>query len=268
MQKVKIGFIGTGNMAQAIIHGMLKSRQYLPEQINLYDVDQEKCEKLAEQGMQALSSSSDVVKESNIIFLAVKPQNYGEVLQGVRAATTQEKLFVSIAAGISIPYIVRELDVNCPVVRVMQNTPLLIGKGATALCRADNVTDQQFQCVKEIFEASGETAVLTEDKMNAVIAVNGSSPAYVYLFAKAIIDYAVNQGIDAQAALQLTCKTLEGSAGMLKESGYTPDELIRMVSSPGGTTLKALEALEERGFYQALLEAMDRCTQRAEELGK
>ena len=268
MQKVKIGFIGAGNMAQAIIHGMLKSGKYLPEQINLYDVDQKKCEKLAEQGMQAAGSSQEVVKQSDIIFLAVKPQNYSEVLQGVRECVTQEKLFVSIAAGISISYIIRELGVNCPVIRVMPNTPLLIGKGATALCRADHVSEEQFQCVKEIFEASGETAVLTEDKMNAVIAVNGSSPAYVYLFAKAIIDYAVSQGIDSQSALQLTCKTLEGSAGMLQESGYTPDELIKMVSSPGGTTLKALEALEEKGFYQALLEAMDRCTQRAEELGK
>lgn len=104
--------------------------------------------------------------------------------------------------------------------------------------------------------------------MNAVIAVNGSSPAYIYLFAKAILDYAAGEGIDAQAALQLTCKTLEGAAGMLRDSGHTPDELIRMVSSPGGTTLKALEALEELGFYPALLEAMSRCTRRAEELGR
>lgn len=268
MQKVKIGFIGAGNMAKAIINGMVDKGGFLADQIALYDVDSQKCAGFAAKGMRVQSNASEVVMVSDVIFLAVKPQNYSEVLSEIRQAVTKEKIFVSIAAGISISFITGELGIKCPVVRAMPNTPLLIGKGATALCRADNVTEEDFRCVQRIFEASGETAVLTEDKMNAIIAVNGSSPAYVYLFAKAILDYAASQGIDAQAALQLTCKTLEGSAGMLKESGYTPDELIKMVSSPGGTTLKALEALEEKGFYPALMDAMDRCTRRAEELGR
>lgn len=268
MQKVKIGFIGAGNMAQAIIKGMVDNGGFSAGQITLFDVDSQKCAAFAAKGMNIQSNVSEVVTASDVIFLAVKPQNYSEVLQGIRQAVSKEKIFVSIAAGISISFITRELGMDCPVIRAMPNTPLLIGKGATALCRADNVTDEDFRCIEEIFGASGETAVLTEDKMNAIIAVNGSSPAYVYLFAKAILDYAASQGIDPQAALLLTCKTLEGSAGMLRESGYTPDELIKMVSSPGGTTLKALEALEEKGFYQALMEAMDRCTRRAEEVGR
>ena len=136
-------------------------------------------------------------------------------------------------------------------VRAMPNTPLLLGKGATALCKASNVTDQVFHMVLDIFAASGDVAVLTEDKMNTVIAVNGSSPAYIYLFAKAVVDWAAAQNIENKTALELICKTLEGSAEMLRSSGNTPDELIKMVSSPGGTTLKAMEALKEHGSTKA-----------------
>ena len=160
------------------------------------------------------------------------------------------------------------LGTPCPVVRAMPNTPLLLGKGATALCKASNVTDQVFHMVLDIFAASGDVAVLTEDKMNTVIAVNGSSPAYIYLFAKAIVDWAAAQNIENKTALELICKTLEGSAEMLRSSGNTPDELIKMVSSPGGTTLKAMEALKKHGFYEGLWDAMDQCTKRAEELGR
>lgn len=268
MKEVQLGFIGAGNMANAIIHGILKNGSYQPGQIHFYDLNAEKSQALTKQGLIFEADALKVVDACDIIVLAVKPQNYQEVLSEIKPAVTAEKLFVTIAAGISIGFIQRALEIPCPVVRAMPNTPLLLGKGATALCQGENVTAEAFERVYELFAASGEVAVLPEDQMNTIIAVNGSSPAYVYLFAKAILDYASAQGIAPEAALRLTCKTLEGSAAMLRESGHTPDELIKMVSSPGGTTLKALEALEAHDFYGALQDAMARCTQRAEELGK
>lgn len=255
-------------MAGAIINGMLRGGSCDPGAICVYDVDEKKCGRMAQKGLTVCASSVKVVQKSHIVFLAIKPQNYKEVLLGIREAAGEETVFVTIAAGISIAYIRDQLQKNCPVARAMPNTPLLLGKGATALCRSDGLSDADFERVTAIFSSSGAVEILPESQMNTVIAVNGSSPAYIYLFAKAVLDYAEQVGIDGKAALHLICKTLEGSAAMLQDAGSTPDELIRMVSSPGGTTLKALEALETNGFYDSLLKAMEACTKRAEELGQ
>lgn len=268
MKTFRIGFIGAGNMATAIIRGMLGKGDYKPKDISVYDLNPAQIDKMRAMGVQPADSAIEIVKQCDVIFLAVKPQNYEEVLTGIRPAATKEKFFVTIAAGISTEYIMNTLEIPCPVVRAMPNTPLLLGKGATALCKASNVSDDDFHLIRDIFAASGDVAVLTEDKMNTIIAVNGSSPAYIYLFAKAVVDWAAAQGIDNKVALDLICKTLEGSAEMLRSSGNTPEELIKIVSSPGGTTLKAMEALEKHGFYEGLWDAMDQCTQRAEELGR
>ena len=268
MKTLKIGFIGAGNMATAIIRGILGKGDYKPNDISVYDLNPAQIEKMCAMGVRPADSAVEIVKQCDLVFLAVKPQNYEEVLAGIRSSVAKETIFVTIAAGISTEYIMKALGVSCPVVRAMPNTPLLLGKGATALCRASNVPNDIFHSVIDIFSASGDVAVLTEDKMNTIIAVNGSSPAYIYLFAKAVVDWAVTQGIDSKVALDLICKTLEGSAEMLRSSGNTPDELIKMVSSPGGTTLKAMEALKKHGFYEGLWDAMDQCTKRAEELGR
>lgn len=263
----KIGFIGAGNMAGAIIEGILSQNVADAASLGIIDISSEKCARFKERGVNIFDTYEAIAKFSDIIFLAVKPQNYDEVLTSLRGFTNG-KIIVSIAAGISTGYIKTRLGDNTSVVRAMPNTPLLRGCGATALCHVPPVTDGQFLKVKQIFEAGGSVDVLPEDKMNAVISVNSSSPAYVYLFAKAVINGAVKQGIDAATATGLIVKTLEGSAKMIKSSGYTPDELIKMVSSPGGTTLKALEALYEHDFEGAVIDAMERCTKRAEELGK
>ena len=269
MEKTKIGFIGAGNMATAVIRGMISENGgYSAENILAFDTNPVQLEKMKGIGVEIEESANDVVAKAQIIFLAVKPQNYEDVLAVIRPVVTPDKIFVTIAAGISTSYITERLGIACPVIRAMPNTPLLLAKGATALCRADNVSDAAFAAIEKIFAASGYVAVLTEDKMNEIIAVNGSSPAYIYLFVKAVVDWAASHDIERQTALELICKTLEGSAEMLRSSGNTPDELIKMVSSPGGTTLKALEALEEHGFYTGLLDAMDQCTKRAEELGR
>ncbi len=264
----KIGFIGAGNMATAIINGIISNNASLPENLNVFDLDAEKIRLMQEKGVNTLADSKAVVTNSDIIVLAVKPQNYAEVLQEIKAVTDECKIFVSIAAGISIAYVREQLGLNCPVVRVMPNTPLLLGKGASALCPSENISDEDFATVKNMFALSGTVEVIEEANMNEIISVNGSSPAYVYLFAKVMADYAKSCGIDYDKAMNLICATLEGSAEMLRNSGDDAETLIQKVSSKGGTTIAALNKLREYKFEEAVTEAMKACTNRAEELGK
>ena len=264
----KIGFVGAGNMATAIIKGLLSQNNGNPELVNVFDLSVEKCDFIKKMGVNVCKTGVDVMKNSDIIVLAVKPQNYSEVLQELKNDVTPDKTFVSIAAGISIEFVRNSLNCNCPVVRVMPNTPLLLKKGATALCPSDNISDENKQIVYDMFAGSGVCEYISEEHMNEVIAVNGSSPAYIYLFAKAMAEYAENHGIEYNKAMNLICAALEGSAAMLRESGDSADILIEKVSSKGGTTIAALEKFREHGFYEAVQDAMDACTKRAEELGK
>ncbi|MCD8026118.1 MAG: pyrroline-5-carboxylate reductase [Clostridiales bacterium] len=264
----KIGFIGAGNMATAIINGLIAQNDGKADFINAFDVSSEKCDAMQKLGVSICKTGVDVVAYSDIIVLAVKPQNYPEVLQSLKNNVTEQKTFVSIAAGISIAFVQSGLGCNCPVVRVMPNTPLLLKKGASALCPSENISDEDKQIVYNMFAGSGVCEYITEEHMNEIIAVNGSSPAYIYLFAKAMADYAQSCGIDYGKAMNLICATLEGSAAMLRESGDSADELIAKVSSKGGTTIAALDRLKAHGFYEAVQDAMTACTDRAEELGK
>lgn len=262
----KIGFIGAGNMATAIINGIVSKKLYDASFIYVYDIDEIKLNSFKVRGMNPLSSITQITENCDIIFLAVKPQNFHEVLTEVKQCYRNSSIIVSIAAGISTAKIKSYLGEDAKVIRTMPNTPLMLGYGATALSLVPPVKEDEFDEVLKIFGAVGVTEILPEDKMNEVISVNGSSPAYVYLFAKAIVDAAVKQGIDYNVALNLTVNTFLGSSYMLLNSGKTPDELIKMVSSPGGTTLKALEIFENLDFSNITLKAMDACTKRAKEL--
>lgn len=264
----QIGFIGAGNMATAIIKGLIAQHDGKADFINVFDVSTEKCDEIAKLGVNIKSCAEAVAESSNIIVLAVKPQNYAEVLSSLKACASSDKTFVSIAAGISINYVQAALECRCPVVRVMPNTPLLLKKGASALCPSDNISEDDKQTVYDMFAGSGVCEYISEDHMNEIISVNGSSPAYIYLFAKAMADYAQQKGIDYDKAMNLVCATLEGSAAMLRESGDSADVLIQKVSSKGGTTIAALDKLREHSFTQAIWDAMEACTNRAEELGK
>ncbi len=261
----KIGFIGAGNMATAIIKG-LTAQNGTVENLGVFDTDSEKCEIMRQAGVQVYPSSAELVRQCDITVLAVKPQNYAEVLAAVKEQADKNKTFVSIAAGISIAYVRNALGCDCPVVRVMPNTPLLLKKGASALCPSDNISEEDKKLVYKMFAGSGVCEYIPEEHMNEIISVNGSSPAYIYLFAKTMAEYAEGCGIDYDQAMNLICATLEGSAAMLRESGDSADTLIQKVSSKGGTTIAALEKLRQSGFTDALFAAMDACTKRAEEL--
>lgn len=264
----RIGFIGAGNMATAIIKGIISQDKNSAGFINVFDVSAEKCDFMQSLGVNTCKSGCDVVLNSNIIVLAVKPQNYAEVLEELSACVNESKTFVSIAAGISIAYVQNALKCKCPVVRVMPNTPLLLKKGASALCPSENISEEDKEIIYNMFAGSGVCEYIPEEHMNEIISVNGSSPAYIYLFAKAMADYAQEQGIEYDKAMNLICATLEGSAAMLRESGDSADVLIDKVSSKGGTTIAALDKLREHNFYEAVKDAMGACTKRAEELGK
>ncbi|HCA04492.1 MAG TPA: pyrroline-5-carboxylate reductase [Ruminococcaceae bacterium] len=263
----KIGFIGAGNMATAIVKGLIAQKGNAGF-IYVFDVNQAQLDAMSALGANACASGADVVKNSDIIVLAVKPQNYAEVLEALKPSVNESKTFVSIAAGISIAFVQNGLGCECPVMRVMPNTPLLLKKGASALCPSANMPEADKQTIYEMFSGSGVCEFIAEEHMNEIIAVNGSSPAFIYLFAKAMADYAEGCGIDYASAMNLVCATLEGSAAMLKESGDSADVLIQKVSSKGGTTIAALDKLKEHGFYDAVQDAMKACTKRAEELGK
>ncbi len=263
----KIGFIGAGNMATAIIKGLI-AQNHTADLINVFDVSEEKRQQMQALGVVLCASGAEVTEKSDIVVLAVKPQNYAEAIEALKKAATEDKTFVSIAAGISIGYVQKALGKPCPVVRVMPNTPLLLKKGASALCPSNNISEEDKEIVYRMFAGSGVCEYITEEHMNEIIAVNGSSPAYIYLFAKAMADYAAAQGIDYDKAMNLICATLEGSAAMLRESGDSADVLIDKVSSKGGTTIAALDKLREHGFVEAIHDAMQACTDRAEQLGK
>lgn len=264
----KIGFIGAGNMATAIIKGIMAQNNNKADLINVFDISTDKCEPMKNLGVNVMASGKEIVDNSDIIVLAVKPQNYAEVLDGLKSSVSESKTFVSIAAGISIAYVQNALDCKCPVVRVMPNTPLLLKKGASALCPSENISEEDNKIIYNMFSGSGVCEYITEEHMNEIISVNGSSPAYIYLFAKAMADYAQSCGIEYDKAMNLICATLEGSAAMLRESGDSADVLIEKVSSKGGTTIAALDKLREHNFYESVQDAMDACTHRAEELGK
>lgn len=268
MDKIKIGFIGAGNMGAAIMKGISKSEAGKNIELYAFDPDSAKLENLAEYGVNPCKNEVELTEKCGYIFLAVKPQIIEGVIETAAPAVTSDKVIVSIAAGITDEFIASKTIPEAKVILVMPNTPLLLGEGASALSKNENVTDEEFEVILNVFRACGKAAVVPKDKMKEIIAINGSSPAFIYLFAKGFVDYANSVGISADSALELFSQSLIGSAKMLTESGYTIDELIKMVSSPGGTTLAGLDKLYEGKLEDTVKNCCESCTKRAYELSK
>ena len=261
-----IAFIGAGNMAYAIVGGLVNpaASLFVPkEQITIFDTCVSQYEKFG-QGFRIAKDIGEAL-QADIIVLAVKPQNYPEVLEDICGTVLDGKIIVSIAAGISTAYIESKIG-HCAVVRAMPNTPLLIGKGVTALCCNVNTADEDFALVERIFEAGGTTIRLAERDMNKICAATGSSPAYIFLMIKAICEGAEAQDIVCEDMRAAVCNMVIGSATLALKSDKSLDELIRMVTSPKGTTEQALRVLHEADFEKTVIAAMDACTKRADEL--
>ena len=261
-----VGFIGTGKMAKAIISRLYSNK--IGMRAMAYDISRNNYDLLSKMGVVICQSSAEVVKRCEFIILAVKPQNFPEVLSEIKSELTEKNVVVSIAAGITQEYVAKAIGFVPKFVQVMPNTPLLIGQGSTAIARGTKVDDKSFNFVNKIFSLNGQTYVVPADQMNDIIAINGSSPAFIYMFAKGFLNFAKRKGIDAETALNLFCASLTGSAQMLLSSGKSPDGLIEDVSSPGGTTLAGLAVLESNNFVEIIEKTCEQTSKRAFELSK
>ncbi len=259
----KLGIIGAGNMGSAIINGIKKSG--MDVEMYAYDKFTEKLDTLP---VTPCANEIEVVKLCKYVLLSVKPQMLGEVLDTIAPAVTADTVFISICAGISAEFIRKHTIDNAKVVLVMPNTPMMLGEGASAMSCDDSVSDEEFSFARSVIGSCGITEVVPPNRMKEVIAINGSSPAFIYLYAKGFIDYADSVGIDKDAALRLFAQSLIGSAKMLSDSGMTVDELIKQVSSPGGTTIAGLEKLNEGDLLGDVKRCCEACTKRAYELGQ
>lgn len=262
----KIAFIGVGNMASAIINGITNTGVISFENIVLYDLFPDKCQPFLNQGATFAQSDIHAATLADCIVLAVKPQNFPELLPRLAQVDgIQNKLIVTIAAGVTVNTVSSALH-NAPVVRVLPNTPMLIGMGVSVICRSHVVSAQDFAFVSSMFEASGSVIYIEESEMNRMISVTSSSPAYVFGFIKAICDGAVAQGLTSDDILPAVCDMVIGAATLLKQGGMTPEQQISVVTSKGGTTERAMAELEKSDMGGMVERAMKACTARADEL--
>ena len=272
MKQYRISFLGMGNMASALLEGILSADTLgiRPDAICMYDRLHSQCERYSHTGASTVSSASDAVRFGDIVFIAVKPQNIKDLLEEITQAGTDlcGKTCVRIVARVKRASICKGLGGTVPVIRTIPNTPLLIAKGTTALSRNDSVKDDVFAFVCDLFGASGSTLLVEEDKINAVTAATSSAPAYIYLIIQAIVEGAEKQGLSGPEIQEAVCHMVAGSAEMVLRTGKSPEELIRMVTSPNGTTERAMRVLNEKGVKEIFAEAMDACTRRAEELSR
>ena len=267
---MKLSFIGAGNLSEAIIRGLISLENSHASDITIFDISPSQYEKYNDLSVNRTHDLKEAVYDNEIVFLMVKPNNFAQLLSDIKNfdMDLSGKIFVSPAAAISINFMQKHIGQKIAIVRTMPNTSISIGKGMTALCRSDNVSDIDFTKVCEIFKSCGEIIVLPEGRMNDIIAVNGSSPAYVYLFADAMLKGAKELGFDEGEIYSVILQSLSGAFDMLIKSGKTPRELIKAVASPNGTTEKALESFANDGFEDIIVKAMIACANRAEEIAR
>jgi pyrroline-5-carboxylate reductase len=266
----KIGFIGAGNMAGALMKGLIASRLYRSQEMLASDTIPTQLKKVhTAYKVEGLRENRALVRAVQTVVLAVKPQIIDDVLAEIQPEATKDKLFISIAAGVPLQRLEHGLGGNARVVRVMPNTPALLGKGIAVIVRGTKAKSQDEKLTLALFRGVGDAiAVKDEALLDPVTGLSGSGPAYVYLFAEALIAGGVQEGLPPAVATRLTLQTLEGAVAMLKETGKSPKELREMVTSPGGTTLAGLAQLEERHLTATVVAAVTAATRRSKELGQ
>jgi pyrroline-5-carboxylate reductase len=266
--KQSVGIIGTGAMGSALARGLIKSG-VAPSQVLISDSHRERVETVAsETGAVLCPTNKGLVERSEVVVLAVKPATLGTVLDDLRPTTNKLQLLISIAAGVKVATIESHLDRNIPIVRAMPNNASQVLEGACALCGNLLVEEAQMAVAKAIFQACGTVVQVEEEWLDAVTALSGSGPAYVYLMIEALIDGGVKAGLPRVIAHDLATQTVLGAAKMVIETKRHPAELKDLVATPSGTTIQALALLEQAGFRSALIEAIGVATKRSKELGK
>jgi len=268
-KNARIALLGGGAMAEALIRGILRAGLASSSSVGVSDILPARREHLAQTlGIPVFASNREAVSFGEILVLAVKPGVIPAVLEEIGELITSEKLIISIAAGVPTRKIESSLAGPAPVIRVMPNTPALVGQGAAALCRGTHATAEHLAAAKRIFDAVGLAVEVPEPLMDAVTGLSGSGPAYVFVMIEALADGGVRAGLPRGTALQLAAQTVLGSARMVLETGKHPGELKDMVTSPGGTTIAGLSVLESAGLRGTLIEAVSAAAERSKELGK
>ncbi len=269
MRKDIIGFIGAGNMGTALVKGLIASGVHGSEQLRAADIHEERLKRLsADFGLRVYPTNLALVQECTVIVLAVKPQNMKAVLEEIGSEVRDDHLVISIAAGIPLRMICGAVGRDIAAIRVMPNTPALIQKGISALASGGKATVGDLERARRIFEAVGRTVVVAEEMMDAVTALSGSGPGYVFRLMECFVSAGVQVGFDQGTALQLVTQTFLGAAHLAMESGKGLRELREMVTSPGGTTAAGLTVMDERGIAAVLHEVVEAACKRSFELGR
>lgn len=266
---VDVGFVGGGNMAEALVRGLLASGRR-PSALMVSEPDAARRRRMGRRyGIAVTGDNEDLLRRSRTVVLAVKPQVLGTVLEGLRPGVRAGHLFVSIAAGVMLSTLEKGLGPAARIVRVMPNTPSLVGKGASVICAGRKARPGDARTVQKMFAAVGDAHVIRDEKLlHVVTALSGSGPAYVYRFAEALVAAGTRGGLEPELAEALAFQTIAGAAAMMIETGQDPADLRRAVSSPGGTTLAGLARLDEKGFVETVRSAVAAATRRSVQLGK
>ena len=264
---MKIGFIGGGNMASAIIGGIVEKKIYASEEIAASGKDAQSLENLHKKyGIYVTDDNKEIMETSDVVFLSVKPQILPEVISEIAPMVKENQLFVSIAAGKTIEWIEKEFNKEIKLVRVMPNTPALVGEGCTGLCSNAKVSETEMKLVKTIFDSCGTSYQVPEHLMDVVGAVAGSAPAFIFMVMEAMADAAVLGGMPRDMAYKMASQTVLGSGKLMLETGKHPGNLKDMVCSPGGTTICGVKVLEEQGMRGAIMDALDSCIQKSKKI--
>ncbi|HWP92959.1 MAG TPA: pyrroline-5-carboxylate reductase [Thermodesulfobacteriota bacterium] len=268
--QMKIGFIGAGNMAEALVKGLLSSDVFKNDQIIMSDVVTERLNFISSQyHVRTTSNNNEVAKSSDLVVLAVKPNLIGVVLDEIKTLLTSRKILISIAAGITTSFISRFIKKKTKIARVMPNTPALVLAGASVVYCNSLITREEREKIKHIFQSIGVVHIIeNEELLDAVTGLSGSGPAYVAMFIEALSDGGVKMGLSRDMALNLAAQTVYGTAKMVLESGIHPAELKDKVSSPGGTTIEGIKELEVHGLRGSVISAVESATRRSKELSK
>ena len=265
-----VGIIGAGSMGSSIIRGVLDGGYIRQNQLTVFDTNMQKLEELSRElpGVTYCDHALDLARQCDMIILAVKPYVLRDVLETISSAISGKAL-ISIAAGWTVKMLSDALEgTGATYLRVMPNTPAMVGEGMTALCEEHTLSEEDFSFAQGIFEALGRTVVLPERLFDGVTALSGSSPAYVYMLIEAMMQGGVQQGIPRDTAIQMAAQSVLGSALMVLSSGEHPAALRDAVCSPGGTTIDAVAVLEKNGFRSSILEAMETCAEKSRNMSK